>query len=104
MTANFDKLREIFLASLEQAPDQRNAYLDQHCAGDEALRRSLGVMLKAHAAEEGPSTEARCETGKPEPTSKPAKHPAASSAPTSSWNKSAKAAWVWCSWPSYKSQ
>jgi WD40 repeat protein/serine/threonine protein kinase len=54
MTANFDQLREIFLAALEQAPEERNAYLNLHCAGDEALRRNVAVMLKAHAVEEGP--------------------------------------------------
>jgi len=27
MSADFDKLREIFLAALEQAPDQRDTYL-----------------------------------------------------------------------------
>jgi serine/threonine protein kinase/tetratricopeptide (TPR) repeat protein len=54
MTANFDKLREIFFAALEQPPDQRKAYLDEHCAGDESLRHNVAVMLKAHAAEEGP--------------------------------------------------
>src|SRR5262245_10568610 len=54
MSADFDKLREIFLAALEQAPDQREAYLDQLCGGDEELRRNVAVMLKAHAAGEGP--------------------------------------------------
>src|SRR5262245_40487181 len=54
MAADFDKLREIFLAVLERAPDQRDAYLDQRCAGDDELRRNLAVMLKAHAAGEGP--------------------------------------------------
>ncbi len=54
MTANFDKLREVFFAALEQPPDQRKAYLDEHCAGDESLRHNVAVMLKAHAAEEGP--------------------------------------------------
>src|SRR5690349_16146004 len=54
MIADFDKLREIFLAALEQVPDQRDAYLEQFCAGDEELRRNVAVMLKAHAAGEGP--------------------------------------------------
>src|SRR5262249_30488646 len=54
MSADFDKLREVFLAALEQAPDQREAYLDQCCAGDQELRRSVAVMLKAHDAGEGP--------------------------------------------------
>jgi hypothetical protein len=54
MSADFDKLREIFLAALEQAPDQRDAYLERLCAGHEELRRNAAVMLKAHAAGEGP--------------------------------------------------
>jgi hypothetical protein len=54
MTANFDQLREIFLAALERAPEERNAYVNLHCAGDEALRHNVAVMLKAHAVEEGP--------------------------------------------------
>ena len=32
MSTDFDKLREIFLAALDQAPDQRDAFLDQLCA------------------------------------------------------------------------
>jgi serine/threonine protein kinase/Flp pilus assembly protein TadD len=54
MSADFDKLREIFLAALEQTPEQRDAYLDLICAGDEDLRRNMAVMLKAQAAGEGP--------------------------------------------------
>ena len=54
MSADFDKLREIFLAAVEQAPEQRDAYLDQICAGDEELRRNVAVMLKAQAVGEGP--------------------------------------------------
>src|SRR5262249_31227246 len=45
---------DIFLAALEQPPDQRGAYLEQLCAGDEQLRRNVAVMLKAHSAGEGP--------------------------------------------------
>ena len=54
MSADFDKLREIFLAALEQAPEQRDAYLDQVCARDEELRRNVDVMLRAQAVGEGP--------------------------------------------------
>jgi serine/threonine protein kinase/tetratricopeptide (TPR) repeat protein len=35
-------------------PDQRDAYLDQLCTGDVELRQNVAVMLKAHAAGEGP--------------------------------------------------
>src|SRR5262249_12444407 len=45
---------DIFLAALEQAPDQRDTYVNQLCGGDEELRRNVAVMLKAHAAGEGP--------------------------------------------------
>src|SRR5947208_9646610 len=54
MSADFDKLRDIFLAALEQVPDQRDVSLSQLCGGDEELRRTVAVMLKAHAAGEGP--------------------------------------------------
>src|SRR5262249_29258420 len=54
MSADFDKLRELFLAALEQAPDQRDAHLNQLCGGDEELRRNVAMMLKAHAAGDGP--------------------------------------------------
>jgi WD40 repeat protein/serine/threonine protein kinase len=54
MSAGFDKLRDIFLDALERAPEQRDAYLNKICEGDEVLRRDVAVMLKAHAAGEGP--------------------------------------------------
>ncbi len=54
MSADFDKLREIFLAVLDQAPEQREAYLEKICAGDEQLRSNLAVMLKAQAQGDGP--------------------------------------------------
>src|SRR5262245_58294704 len=54
MSADFDKLRDIFLAALELAPDQRDSHLNQLCGGDEELRRNVAVMLKAHDAGEGP--------------------------------------------------
>src|SRR5262245_51254579 len=42
--------RSLFLASLEITDSvARAAYLDQACAGDEALRRRLGVLLAEHA-------------------------------------------------------
>src|SRR6516225_7736309 len=54
MSADFDKLREVFLAALEQASEQRDAYLDQVCARDEELRSNVVVMLRAQAVGEGP--------------------------------------------------
>jgi tetratricopeptide (TPR) repeat protein len=54
MSVDFDKLREIFLAALDRPAEQRDAHLDQACAGDEELRRNVAVMLKANAAGDGP--------------------------------------------------
>jgi serine/threonine protein kinase/tetratricopeptide (TPR) repeat protein len=55
MTIDFDKLREVFHAALERCtPAQRDAYLEQACAGDEELRRQVALLLNAHAKENGP--------------------------------------------------
>jgi WD40 repeat protein len=50
MSAEFDKLRDIFHEAVERhSPDQWEAYLDQVCAGDERLRRQAAALLRAHA-------------------------------------------------------
>ncbi len=42
--------RDIFIAALQKEnPAERSAYLEQACAGDEALRRRVEVLLQAHA-------------------------------------------------------
>jgi serine/threonine protein kinase/Flp pilus assembly protein TadD len=49
MNAEARKVRSIFLAAVESnSPEQRNAYLDEACAGDEELRRRVEVLLQAH--------------------------------------------------------
>jgi tetratricopeptide (TPR) repeat protein len=53
MTVDFDKLRDLFHAAVEHPPEQRDAYLDQACAGDEELRRQAALLLKAHAQDRG---------------------------------------------------
>jgi hypothetical protein len=51
MSADFAKLRDVFLAAVERhTPGQWDAYLDQACAGDEELRREVALLLQAHAA------------------------------------------------------
>lgn len=42
-------LEAIFFAALEKAPDQRAAYLNEACAGDENLRRRVERMLAAQS-------------------------------------------------------
>src|SRR6266571_3556297 len=43
--ARFQAIEEIFLAALDQEPDQISAFLDTACEGDEALRREVEVLL-----------------------------------------------------------
>src|SRR6478672_2284872 len=43
--ARFQTIEEIFLAALEQEPDQVNAFLDTACEGDAALRREVEALL-----------------------------------------------------------
>src|SRR3954463_725317 len=50
MTANFNRLREVFLAAVEQhPPDRWEAYLDRACAEEPDLRRQAAALLAAHA-------------------------------------------------------
>jgi serine/threonine protein kinase len=43
--ARFQTIEEIFLAALEQEPDQLKAFLDTACEGDAVLRREVEVLL-----------------------------------------------------------
>src|SRR5213079_898867 len=43
--ARFQTIEEIFLAALEQEPDQVSIFLDAACEGDEALRREVEALL-----------------------------------------------------------
>src|SRR6188472_2670007 len=43
--ARFQTIEEIFLAALEQAPDQLSAFLGTACEGDAVLRREVEVLL-----------------------------------------------------------
>ncbi|MFL6553956.1 MAG: protein kinase domain-containing protein, partial [Chthoniobacterales bacterium] len=43
--ARFNTIEEIFLAALEQQPDQVSAFLDTACEGDSALRREVEALL-----------------------------------------------------------
>src|SRR5947208_4298049 len=41
---------EIFNVAIEQPPDERAAFLERSCDGDEALRRKVELLLKYHDA------------------------------------------------------
>src|SRR6266567_8318700 len=43
--ARFQAIEQIFLAALEQQPDQLSAFLDTACEGDAVLRREVEVLL-----------------------------------------------------------
>jgi eukaryotic-like serine/threonine-protein kinase len=43
--ARFQTIEEIFLAALDQEPDQITAFLDRACEGDAALRREVEALL-----------------------------------------------------------
>src|SRR6266705_2076579 len=43
--ARFQTIEEIFLAAVEQEPEQVSAFLDTACEGDETLRREVEALL-----------------------------------------------------------
>jgi eukaryotic-like serine/threonine-protein kinase len=43
--ARFQTIEQIFVAALEQEPDQLSAFLDTACSGDAALRREVEALL-----------------------------------------------------------
>jgi serine/threonine-protein kinase len=45
--------REVFHAALDQAADQRAAFLDRRCGGDQALRLEVNALLEADALARG---------------------------------------------------
>ena len=47
------KAAELFEAVLDLAPDEREAYLERACAGDEALRSRIQSLLDVDARAEG---------------------------------------------------
>ena len=50
MTAPSRSLKELFLAALDLAPEDRAAWLERKCAADAGLREHLRLMLAAHDA------------------------------------------------------
>ncbi|MFN0124585.1 MAG: protein kinase domain-containing protein, partial [Blastocatellia bacterium] len=46
---HFPQVEQLYLSALDRAPDERAAFLDKACAGDDSLRREVDSMLAAHA-------------------------------------------------------
>src|SRR5438034_11521019 len=53
MNTNFERIRQIFVAIVEQPSAQWQALLDEACGNDPHLRQQVAVLLKAHAKGEG---------------------------------------------------
>ncbi|MCP5113873.1 MAG: serine/threonine protein kinase, partial [bacterium] len=50
---NLERVWEIFEGALVLPEDQRSAWLDEKCAGDEGLRGEISRLLKAHGKTDG---------------------------------------------------
>ena len=48
MKGESDREIAIFTAALRLPPDQRDAFLERSCGGNEELRRKVDALLKAH--------------------------------------------------------
>jgi WD40 repeat protein/serine/threonine protein kinase len=48
MTLDPQRAKSLFLAALERPGEERDAYLEEACAGDAELRRRVGRLLQAH--------------------------------------------------------
>src|SRR3954451_21822386 len=103
--------RDIFTAALQKEdPVGRRAYLDEACAGQPELRQQVENLLRLHEgagsfldkpAAGGPVTGAFPDAAEQAAAQEP---PAKASARTSSFSKSARAAWARSGWPSRPSR
>ena len=99
-SADFAKMQEIFLAAVERhRPEEWDAYLAQACTDDGELRRQVNLLLKASPRSRQCAGRRVAAMGmSPERTKLWPNAPARSSARTSCWSKSAKAAWERSGW------
>jgi serine/threonine protein kinase len=51
--ARWERVKEVFGATLALGPDQRSAFLQESCGSDAALREEVQSLLAAHAAADG---------------------------------------------------
>ena len=93
-------LEAIFFAALEMgSPEERAAYLDEACAGDPETRRQAEKLLAAQA--HGGSFLEKPAVGLGATVDEPVcERPGTVIGPYKLCNKSAKAGWARCSWPS----
>ena len=46
-------LQELFHAALQRAPEDRDAFLDERCGADIALRHEIGLLLAREGSDQG---------------------------------------------------
>ena len=106
MTADPNNIKSIFSAASEKPLAERAEFLEQATAGDAVLRARVEALLRAHDNPDSFLKEAAAEIGATidlSPAERPvAERPARSSVRTNSWSRSAKEAWVSCTWRSSK--
>src|SRR5467141_1454046 len=50
--ARWKKVFDLFQSAVERAPEERAAFLDESCHGDEGLRREVGSLLTSYERSE----------------------------------------------------
>jgi hypothetical protein len=75
MNTNFEKVRGIFLAIVEQPPAGWGTPLDEACATDRELREQVALLLEAHAGGEGILDRGVADKGSTECYEPPAERP-----------------------------
>ena len=51
-TQQWQRVQDLFHAALEKDPAERSIFLEQACAGDEALQREVAFLISAHETED----------------------------------------------------
>ena len=46
--ARWKKVNDLFESAIERAPEERAAFLDESCHGDEGMRREVESLLASH--------------------------------------------------------
>ena len=68
--ASWSRIKELFQAAIERAPNERAAFLEEACADDGALHREVVSLLSAHheagTFAERPAIEALAGTAQPD--------------------------------------
>ena len=64
MSADWEKLKDLFAAALDRPPEERSVFVHQACNGDQALEDELKSLLEAHQTDASPLTRIAGSIGK----------------------------------------